>query len=109
MKPPVGPTRKAPADRLPAWRRGAKTSHRSESRTIKVSPLEAHSRNFLREMANHHELSNFIWQIADLLRGPYRPPQYERVMLPMTVLRRFDCLLAPTNSKVLAEHDRRKG
>jgi hypothetical protein len=35
-------------------------------------------------MATHHELSNFIWQIADLLRGPYRPPQYERVMLPMT-------------------------
>jgi type I restriction enzyme M protein len=41
-------------------------------------------------MANHHEIANFIWSIADLLRGPYRPPQYERVMLPMTVLRRFD-------------------
>jgi type I restriction-modification system DNA methylase subunit len=51
-------------------------------------------------MANHHELTNFIWQIADLLRGPYRPPQYERVMLPMTVLRRFDCVLAPTKAKV---------
>ena len=35
-------------------------------------------------------LSNFIWSVADLLRGPYRPPQYERVMLPMTVLRRFE-------------------
>src|SRR2546421_2486780 len=54
-------------------------------------------------MANHHELANFIWQIADLLRGPYRPPQYERVMLPMTVLRRFDCVLAPTKVKVLAD------
>lgn len=60
-------------------------------------------------MANHHELSNFIWQIADLLRGPYRPPQYERVMLPMTVLRRFDCVLAPTKDKVLREHEKRKG
>src|SRR5438128_7633669 len=60
-------------------------------------------------MASHHELSNFIWQIADLLRGPYRPPQYERVMLPMTVLRRFDCVLAPTKTKVLAAHERRKG
>ncbi|MGE0681767.1 MAG: N-6 DNA methylase [Candidatus Binatia bacterium] len=60
-------------------------------------------------MANHHDLTNFIWQIADLLRGPYRPPQYERVMLPMTVLRRFDCVLAPTKAKVLAEHDKRKG
>lgn len=60
-------------------------------------------------MPNHHELANLIWQIADLLRGPYRPPQYERVMLPMTVLRRFDCVLAPTKAKVLAEHQRRKG
>lgn len=60
-------------------------------------------------MANHHELSNFIWQIADLLRGPYRPPQYERVMLPLTVLRRFDCVLAPTKEKVLREHEKRKG
>ena len=59
-------------------------------------------------MANHHDLTNFIWQIADLLRGPYRPPQYERVMLPMTVLRRFDCVLAPTKAKVLTEHDKRK-
>ncbi len=60
-------------------------------------------------MADHHQLSNFIWQIADLLRGPYRPPQYERVMLPMTVLRRFDCVLAPNKQKVLAEYNRRKG
>jgi type I restriction enzyme M protein len=59
-------------------------------------------------VANHHELSNFIWQIADLLRGPYRPPQYERVMLPMTVLRRFDAVLAPTKEKVLREYERHK-
>jgi type I restriction enzyme M protein len=60
-------------------------------------------------MANHHELAGLIWQIADLLRGPYRPPQYERVMLPMTVLRRFDCVLAPTKAKVLTEFEKRKG
>ncbi len=60
-------------------------------------------------MANHQEHANLIWQIADLLRGPYRPPQYERVMLPMTILRRFDCVLAPTKAKVLAEHEKRKG
>lgn len=46
-------------------------------------------------------LSNFIWSVADLLRGPYRPPQYERVMLPMTVLRRFDCVLEPTKEAVI--------
>src|SRR5580704_11514407 len=52
----------------------------------------------------HHELANFIWNIADLLRGPYRPPQYERVMLPMTVLRRFDCVLADTKGNVLRKY-----
>src|SRR5437870_13134278 len=60
-------------------------------------------------MPDHNYFANLIWQIADLLRGPYRPPQYERVMLPMTVLRRFDCVLGPTKLKVLAEHERRKG
>ena len=59
-------------------------------------------------MTDHHQISNFIWQIADLLRGPYRPPQYERVMLPLTVLRRFDCVLEETKPKVLAEHKRRE-
>jgi len=55
-------------------------------------------------MADRIDFANLIGQIADLLRGPYRPPQYERVMLPMTVLRRFDCVLAPTKDSVLAEH-----
>ena len=59
-------------------------------------------------MPDHNYFANLIWQIADLLRGPYRPPQYERVMLPMTVLRRFDCVLAPAKEKVLAEHARLK-
>lgn len=59
-------------------------------------------------MPDHSYFANLIWQIADLLRGPYRPPQYERVMLPMTVLRRFDCVLAPSRAKVAAEYERRK-
>ncbi len=56
-------------------------------------------------MPDHSYFANLIWQIADLLRGPYRPPQYERVMLPMTVLRRFDCVLASSKPKVLAEYE----
>ena len=60
-------------------------------------------------MPDHNYFANLIWQIADLLRGPYRPPQYERVMLPMTILRRFDCVLAPTKEKVLKEHNRWSG
>ena len=59
-------------------------------------------------MADSIDFANLIWQIADLLRGPYRPPQYERVMLPMTVLRRFDSVLAPTKAKVLADYKRLK-
>jgi type I restriction enzyme M protein len=50
------------------------------------------------------QLANFIWSVADLLRGPYRPPQYERVMLPLTVLRRFDAVLAPTKEVVLKRY-----
>lgn len=59
-------------------------------------------------MTNHQDHINLIWQIADLLRGPYRPPQYERVMLPMTVLRRFDCVLANTKGDVLAKYQKLK-
>lgn len=49
----------------------------------------------------HQDLVGFIWSIADKLRGPYRPPQYRRVMLPMIVLRRLDCVLKPTKDAVL--------
>ena len=50
---------------------------------------------------NTSELIHLIDKVANKLRGPYRPPQYRRVMLPMTVLRRFDCVLAPTKQEVL--------
>ena len=53
----------------------------------------------------HQELGNFIWRICDLLRGPYKRNEYRKVILPMTVLRRFDCLLAPTKDAVLAKHE----
>ncbi len=59
-------------------------------------------------MSKSHELSNFIWSIADLLRGPYRPPQYERVMLPLVVLRRFDCVLEGTKDAVLKKYEQYK-
>jgi type I restriction enzyme M protein len=51
---------------------------------------------------NFSEKANFIWSVADLIRGPYRPNQYKDVMLPLTVLRRLDCVLEPTKDKVLA-------
>jgi type I restriction enzyme M protein len=49
-----------------------------------------------------------IWNIANLLRGPYRPPQYRRVMIPLTVLRRLDCVLEPTQLKVLEHYKKLK-
>ena len=61
-------------------------------------------------MTNYSDrLVSFIWDVADLLRGPYRPPEYRKVMLPMTVLRRLDCVLESTKEKVLEEQKRLKG
>ena len=56
----------------------------------------------------HSQLANFIWSICNLLRGPYKRNEYRKVILPLTVLRRFDCLLAPTKAQVLAEHEKIK-
>jgi type I restriction-modification system DNA methylase subunit len=49
----------------------------------------------------HRQLANDIWSICNLLRGPYKRNEYRKVILPLTVLRRFDCLLAPTKAKAL--------
>jgi type I restriction enzyme M protein len=59
--------------------------------------------------ATHSQLANFIWSICNLLRGPYKRNEYRKVILPLTVLRRFDCLLAPTREKVLKEYAAIKG
>ena len=56
----------------------------------------------------HSQLANFIWSICNLLRGPYKRNEYRKVILPLTVLRRFDCLLAPTKARVLEEHEKIK-
>jgi len=42
---------------------------------------------------NVQELANFIWSVADLLRGDYKQSDYGRIILPLTVLRRLDCVL----------------
>jgi type I restriction enzyme M protein len=56
-------------------------------------------------MANHKYLENRIWAIADILRGVFPQSHYGNIMLPMIVLRRFDCVLAPTKIKVLEEYE----
>lgn len=56
---------------------------------------------------NQQTLSAFIWSVADLLRGDYKQSEYGRVILPFTVLRRLDCVLAPTKAQVLAEAEKK--
>ena len=50
---------------------------------------------------NHSEIVSFIWGVADLIRDTFKRGKYQDVMLPLTVLRRLDCVLAPTKTKVL--------
>ncbi len=58
---------------------------------------------------NHSEITNFIWGVADLIRDTFKRSKYQDVILPLTVLRRIDCVLAPTRSKVLNVHDKYRG
>ena len=53
----------------------------------------------------HSQLASFIWSICNLLRGPYKRNEYRKVILPLTVLRRFECLLEPTRQNVLDEYE----
>lgn len=57
---------------------------------------------------NVQEKSNLIWAIADLIRDFYKPHEYGKVILPMTVIKRFNDTLAPTKAKVLETYDKVK-
>lgn len=56
---------------------------------------------------NNH--AAFIWSVADLLRGDYKQSEYGKVILPLTVLRRLDCVLEPTKAAVLERARKLKG
>jgi type I restriction enzyme M protein len=51
----------------------------------------------------------FIWSVADLLRGDYKQSEYGKVILPLTVLRRLDCVLEPTKAAVLERASKLRG
>ena len=53
---------------------------------------------------NFQEKVNFIWSIADLLRGDYKQAEFQDVILPLTVLKRLDDVLEPTKEKVLKKN-----
>ncbi len=55
--------------------------------------------------ANINEKANLIWAIADKLTGVYKPHEYGEVILPLTVIRRFDCVLADTKDAVLKKNE----
>ena len=57
-------------------------------------------------MKNFSETTNFIWSIAELLRGDYKQSEYGKVILPFTVLRRLDCVLGDTNPRYLKNFPR---
>lgn len=52
-----------------------------------------------------NEKVDFIWSIADLLRGDYKQSEYQKVILPLTVLRRLDCVTEPNKDEVLQKHE----
>lgn len=60
-------------------------------------------------MNNFSEKANFIWSIANLLRDTFKCSKYQDVILPLTVLRRIDCVLEPTKEKVLETYAKLKG
>jgi type I restriction enzyme M protein len=56
---------------------------------------------------NVRQLANFIWSVADLLRGDYKQADYGKVILPFTVLRRLDCVLEPTKETVMDFYEKK--
>lgn len=58
---------------------------------------------------NHSEIVSFLWGVADLIRDTFKRGKYQDVILPLTVLRRLDCVLAPTKPNVLETQARFKG
>ncbi|KIO58370.1 Type I restriction-modification system, DNA-methyltransferase subunit M [Caldibacillus thermoamylovorans] len=59
-------------------------------------------------MIHFQDKVSFIWSIAEILRGPYKPEDYGKVVLPLAVLRRFDCVLESTKEEVLTSYEKFK-
>src|SRR6187549_4257873 len=58
---------------------------------------------------NHSEIVSFLWGVADLIRDTFKRGKYQDVILPLTVLRRLDCVLAPSKEKVLRRKEDLRG
>lgn len=62
-----------------------------------------------RKYMNHSEIVSWLWGVADLIRDTFKRGKYQDVILPLTVLRRLDCVLAPSKGKVLAKQAELRG
>lgn len=74
---------------------------------VDITPGEQTVADTNTDIINNH--AAFIWSVADLLRGDYKQSEYGKVILPLTVLRRLDCVLAPTRDQVRARHAQLEG
>jgi type I restriction enzyme M protein len=80
-----------------------------------MSPSDAGKLNQLqiqpisKPLMNQQNLSDFIWSVADLLRGNFKQSEFGRIILPFTVLRRLECVLEPTRQAVRTAYDGIKG
>lgn len=61
------------------------------------------------QRVNQKNLADFIWNVADELRGDFRQSEFGRIILPFTVLRRLECVLEPTRDQVLSQHKAMRG
>lgn len=68
------------------------------AKTNGAAAAESTSKRF----ASFREIADFLWQNAERMRGAYKPNEYDKVILPLLVARRLDCVLRPTKEKVLA-------
>ncbi|EMO4459452.1 TPA: N-6 DNA methylase [Pseudomonas aeruginosa] len=57
---------------------------------------------------NQQNLADFIWNVADVLRGDFKQSIYGRIILPFTLLRRLECVLEPTRDKVRSQYQSMK-
>jgi len=103
----VATTATAPATPMPPAPAGARPQPVSAAPRATAGPAVAVQPAAAKPKPADQSLSAFIWSVADLLRGRYKPHEYAKVILPFTVLRRLDCVLEPTKTAVLAELDKR--
>src|SRR6185436_13204212 len=79
-------------------------SHPPKTNGVTAESVPPSVRNF----AGFSEIVGFLWQNAERLRGVYKQNDYDKVVLPLLVIRRLDCVLTPTKPKVLAEVEKLK-